>query len=134
MAIVVEEELIDGLTLDEWCDMIPVGVEKMTDAEKAAAHREVDIRVAAIRKERFGEKPWQAGVYGKQGEYPAYTGDGSLTLAEPQAAYGPTGTPEQDAILEETEAYRKAGGRFMSVNEFFAGLDAAIDGVKNARV
>jgi len=133
MAIAEDEELIDGLTLDEWCDMIPVGVEKMTEAEKAEALREVDVRVAAIRQERFGGKPWQTAVYGKRGGYPSSTVGDPLMVAEPQAAYGLTGTPEQDAILEEAEARRRAGCKFYTLEEFRAHMTAAIERVKYAR-
>jgi len=133
MAIAEEEELIDGLTFDEWCDLIPVGLEKMTEVEKAEAGRERDARVAAIRQERFGGKPWQTAVYGKRDTYPAATGGDPLMVAEPQAAYGPTGTPEQEAAIFESIARRDAGERFLTAEEFFANLRAAIDGVKYAR-
>jgi hypothetical protein len=129
----MEEELIDGLTFDEWMDMIPVGVEDMTETEKAAALKDVNVRVAAIREERFGGKPWQEAVYGKWGGRSSDASGDPLMVAEPPgASYGPTGTPEQDAILERAEAYRKAGGKFIPAEECIARMKATIERTKNA--
>jgi hypothetical protein len=130
---VAENELIDGLTFDEWLDMIPTGVESMTEAELAQAHLEADVRIAAIRKER-AEKPWQAAVYGKKNEYSLTANYKNLMVAEPPAPYysmNPTGTPEQDEILMKSIAHRNAGGKFYTAAECKARMRAAIDSMKN---
>lgn len=128
-----EEELIDGLTFDEWMDMIPVGLEKMTAAQKEEAHREADIRIAEIREKRAADESWQAKVYGKKdGYYPTTTPNyENMRVAAPSKtpyySQKPTGTPEQDEILMRGVAYRKAGGKMLTKEEFFANMRAAIE-------
>jgi len=138
-------ELIDGLTFDEWLDMIPVDLEKMTETQKQEALREVNIRVAEIREKRADDESWQTKVYGKKddgssadeyGRYEIPKFEPMKVSAPPTPYYlsmRPTGTPEDDERLMRGVEYRKAGGKMMTKEEVFAGLKAAIDGVKNAQ-
>jgi len=137
-----DNELIDGLTFDEWMDMIPVGLEKMSEAEKEEAHREADIRIAQIREKRTSDELWRAKVYGKKDGYyppPAVPNYEHMRVASPSKALyysqEPTGTPEQDEILMRGVDYRKAGGKMLTKEEFFANMRAAIElGASRARL
>lgn len=132
-AVAEEDELIDGLTFDEWLDMIPVGVERMTGAQKEEELRKVKIRVAAIREERAAAgEDWRANVYGKgdRGRYDMPPASEPLVVGEPTPLWADDYDP--DEFLEKAEEYRLAGGRFLTIEEFFDGLRAAIDSVKNA--
>ena len=132
-------ELIDGLTFDEWLDLIPVGVENMTDAQKQEALREADIRIAGIREKRASDESWQTKVYGKKdGCYPLPTAPNyeDMRVSSPSNALyysqKPTGTPEQDEILMRAAARRRAGEKGYTAAEFRAHMNAAIESVKNA--
>ncbi|MCL2220677.1 MAG: hypothetical protein FWC23_11020 [Chitinispirillia bacterium] len=132
-AVAEEDELIDGLTFDEWLDMIPVGVERMTEAEKGEALRDVKARAAAIREERAAAGVnWRAKVYGKaDGAEAKLTPyhvpvNEQLMVGEPPAPYYGADDYDPDEFLEKAEEYRLAGGRFLTVEEFFANMDAAI--------
>ena len=133
-------ELIDGLTFDEWLDMIPVGLEKMTEAQKQEALREVNIRVAEIREKRADDESWQTKVYGKKdGYYPPPTAPNykDMKVSAPlKALYysqKPTGTLEDDKAIMMSIARRDAGVKPYTAEECKARMRAAIERMKSAR-
>jgi hypothetical protein len=123
------EELIDGLTFDEWLNIIPADVENMTETELENAIQKANARVTTIKQKRT-EKSWQADVYGKKEEYYSTSGHNSIMVAEPPYLYysiEPTGTPEQDEVILKSIANRNAGGKFYTAEECKAHLKTAFD-------